>query len=453
MKKIILSLFSLIILIHTMGQNLSKVKEAINAKKYADANAQLDEFINNPKYQKNAELYYLRGKMYSDIVADSNTFKSYPNALETSLENFKKTFSTDKDKFELLFTVEGRQSLYNLYAVPYNRGIKELDSKEYKKSFTSLQLADAAGRFIFERGYGLAAVDTNLTFYTGYAALLSGQDELASDYFTKLVNINISDKGFEEVYKNLMIYHFNKNNIAEFEKVRTQGAKFYPKEEYFTYDEVVFINDMKDKSDRLKRIESKVERDPKNLDALSILTEILFDRLFDQELHFYKTDAEYDAAESRLIELYKRMAEVSPEPGLMNLNAGVVYINRGFELNNKIADINDKIKKFNESQKPDKTGKIPPPPKELTTQRDEFKAKQVIAYDKGLPYLLNAQPALEKKLSEKIIQQAYKKLINLLIDVYSSKRQISKIPAEKTKFEAEENKWNKEYDRISNIHQ
>ena len=37
------------------GQNLSKVKEVLIAKKYSDANTQLDEFINNPKYQKNAD--------------------------------------------------------------------------------------------------------------------------------------------------------------------------------------------------------------------------------------------------------------------------------------------------------------------------------------------------------------------------------------------------------------
>ena len=110
------------------GQNLSKVKEALIAKKYSDANTQLDEFINNPKYQKNAELYYLKGKMFAEIAADSNLSKSYPNVVENSLDNFKKAFTTDKDKFTMFVTLEGAQALYNLYAVPYNRGVKELDA-------------------------------------------------------------------------------------------------------------------------------------------------------------------------------------------------------------------------------------------------------------------------------------------------------------------------------------
>jgi len=149
------------------GQNLTKVKEALVAKKYSDANTQLDEFINNPKYQKNAELYYLKAKMFAEIAADSNLSKSYPNVIENSLDNFKKAFATDKDKFTMFVTLEGAQALYNIYAVPYNRGVKELDAKEYQKSLKSLQQADASGRFIFERGLGLAAIDTNLTFYTG----------------------------------------------------------------------------------------------------------------------------------------------------------------------------------------------------------------------------------------------------------------------------------------------
>ncbi|NBO49176.1 MAG: hypothetical protein EBU80_05530 [Chitinophagia bacterium] len=452
MKKILFSVLCLTAVLIAGAQNLTKVKDALVAKKYTDANTQLDEFINNPKYQKNAELYYLKAKMYSEIATDTNLAKTYPNVIENSLENFKKAYTTDNTKFTTFVTLEGAQPVYNLYAIPYNRGVKELDAKEYDKSLKSLQLADAAGRFIFERGLGLAAIDTNLVFYTGYAALLAGKEDLSAEYFNKLAAININEKGFQDVYKNLMIYYFNKSNIAEFEKVRAQGGKLYPTEEYFTYDEVMFINDMKDKEQRFKKIEAKVASDPKNLDAMSILAEILFERLFYAESPFYKTDAEYDAAEARLVDLYNKMAEVSPEDGLMPFNAGLVYVNKGFELNNKVSDINDKIKKFNESQKPDKTGKIPPPPKELTSQRDDIRAKQVVAYDKGLPYLLKAQPMLEKKATDKSGAQAYKKLVNILIDLYSSKRQLSKVPADKAKFEAEEAKWNKEYDRLSNIH-
>ncbi|MEO0000245.1 MAG: hypothetical protein RL766_291 [Bacteroidota bacterium] len=63
---------------------------------------------------------------------------------------------------------------------------------------------------------------------------------------------------------------------------------------------------------------------------------------------------------------------------------------------------------------------------------------------------MKAQPILEKKVGGgKMELQNYKKLLDIMIEVYSSKRQTSKVAADKTKFEAEEAKWNKEYDRIN----
>lgn len=450
MKRTALTGLSLLAIMFTMAQNLTKVKDAITAKKYTEANTQLDEFMNNPKYQKNAELYFLKGKLYGEIVGDVNAEKSFPDAFKISLDNFKKAVEMDKSKFVMFTTLEGSMQIFNLYAVPYNKGVKSLEAKEYDKALNEFQQADMAGRFIFGQGLGLAALDTNLTFYTGFSALLGGKEDLAAQYFTKLAAINIADKGFEDVYKNLMIYYFNKNNITEFEKIRQQGLKLYPKEEYFTYDEVVFINDMKDEAEKLKRIEAKVASDPKNMEAISILTEILFDKLLYAD-SLYPKPEDYNAAESKVVGLYEKMAALSPEDGLIPFNTGLIYINKGFKINNNISDVNDKIRKFNDAQKPDKAGKIPPPPKELTAMREDLRAKQQVAFDLGLPYLLKAQPILEKKSGGGRVElQNYKKLLDILIEIYSSKRQAAKLPADKTKYEAEEAKWNKEYDRINN---
>ena len=449
MKKALLTCLSLTTILFSMAQNLTKVKDAIAAKKYGEANAMIDAFIANPKYEKNVELYYLKAKLHSDIAADAELEKATPNAWAISLDNFKKTAQMDASKFLTFNTLEGSEKLFNLYVAPYNKAIKLFDAKEYANALPAFEQANKAGQFIFESKLGLTELDTNLTLYTGFSALLSGKEDLAATYFTKLANNNIGAQGYDDVYKNLMNYHFGKNNIAEFNKIRAQGAKLYPKEEYFTYDEVIFINDIKDEGEKLKRIEAKVAADPNNMDAISIYTEILFDKLLSAD-SLYPTEESYAAAEAKVVKLYERMAALAPEDGLIPFNTGLIFINRGFKMNNKISDVNDKIRKFNESQKPDKAGKIPPPPKELTAQREDLRAKQVIAFDQGLPYLLKAQPSLEKKSGNGRSElQNYKKLLDILIEVYSTKRQSTKVAADKAKFEAEENKWNKEYDRIN----
>jgi len=449
MKKALLTCLSLTTILFAMAQNLTKVKDAIAAKKYSEANAMIDAFIANPKYEKNVELYYLKAKLHSDIAADAELEKATPNAWAISLDNFKKTAQMDASKFLTFNTLEGSEKLFNLYVAPYNKAIKLFDAKEYANALPAFEQANKAGQFIFESKLGLTELDTNLTLYTGFSALLSGKEDLAASYFTKLANNNIGAQGYDDVYKNLMNYHFGKNNIAEFNKIREQGAKLYPKEEYFTYDEVIFINDIKDEAEKLKRIEAKVAADPNNMDAISIYTEILFDKLLSAD-SLYPTEESYAAAEAKVVKLYERMAALAPEDGLIPFNTGLIFINRGFKMNNKISDVNDKIRKFNESQKPDKAGKIPPPPKELTAQREDLRAKQVVAFDQGLPYLLKAQPSLEKKSGNGRSElQNYKKLLDILIEVYSTKRQSTKVAADKAKFEAEENKWNKEYDRIN----
>jgi hypothetical protein len=451
MKKVILTCLTLSIVMISMAQNLTKVKDAMSAKKYSEANTMLEEFMKNPKYQKNAELYYLKGKIFSDIAADSVLEKSFPNSASTSLNSFKKAAEMDTAKFITYNTLDGSAPLFSLYAAPYNRGLKLFDAKDYEKALPTFEQANEAGKFIYDARLGLSELDTNLTLYTGFSALLSGKEDIAAKYFTLLAKNNVGSSGFDDVYKNLMNYHFNKNNIAEFELIRAQGAKLYPKEEYFTYDEIIFINDIKNEDEKLKRIEAKVNADPKNMDAISIYTEILFGKLLYAD-SLYPTDAEYAAAEAKVVKLYEMMAALAPEDGLIPFNTGLIFINRGFKINNKISDVNDKIRKFNDAQKPDKAGKIPPPPKELTAQRDDLRAKQIIAFDQGLPYLLKAQPILEKKVGGGRMElQNYKKLIDILIEVYSSKRQTSKVAADKAKLEAEEAKWNKEYDRINSL--
>lgn len=451
MKKSTLLLLSFISFVNIFGQNLTKAKDLLTAKKYAEANTIIEEFLKNPKYQKNAELFFLKGKLYGEIVGDSNAYKIYPDAHKVSLENFNKTIEIDKSKFTMFSTLEGTQQLFYLYAIPYNKAVKSLEEKRYDASFTEFQQAEVAGKFIYDQGLGLTALDTNLTFYTGFAALLSNKEDLAAKYFSKLADINIAEKGFEDVYKNLMIYYFNKDNLTEFEKTRQKGLKLYPKEEYFTYDEIVFINDIKDEKEKLAKIEAKIARDPKNMEAISMLTEILFDRLMNAD-SLYKTEQEYLVAENKVLGLYESMAQLSPEDGLIPFNTGLLFVNKGFKANNKISDVNDKIRKFNDAQKPDKAGKIPPPPKELTAEREDLRAKQQVDFDRGLPYLLKAQPSLEKRSSNgRGEMQNYKKLLDIIIEIYSSKRQAAKLPADKAKFEAEEAKWNKEYDRVNNL--
>lgn len=451
MKRFIVIMLASLITFNTQAQNLSKVKDAIVAKKYKDANVMIDEFLKNPKYQKNVELFYLKAKSLSEISIDSVLSKDFPGAGKESLELFKKVFEMDKGQATLFNSMDGSQQIFNLYANPYNVGIKYFNEKVYDKALVYLKEASQAGQFIFDKGLGLSKLDTNLVYYTAYSALLSKQEDEAAKYFRILTDADIKEKGFEDAYKNLMNYYFTTGNNTEFENIRTKGLSLFPKDEYFTYTDVVFITDMKDKDKQFKLIEEKVGKDPNNKDAVELYAQLLFDKLFGTEGVDTKTP-EFAADEAKLIAQYNKLSELSPNNGIYLFSTALVHVNKGFKLDSKISDVNDKIREFNNKQKPDKAGKIPPPPAELTALRDNLRAEKIAAYDLGLPYLIKAQPLMEKAVSNgKAEFQNYRKLIDILVEVYSSKRQFAKLPADKTKFEAEEGKWNKEYDRLSQM--
>jgi hypothetical protein len=128
MKKILFSVFSLFALLMANGQNLTKVKDAITAKKYAEANTQLDEMINNPKYQKNADLFYLKGKIFSEIAVDTNLAKNYPNAVENSLEFFKSCFHRQQQVYHDRYI--GRSTgIVQYLCNPLQQGCKRIGCK------------------------------------------------------------------------------------------------------------------------------------------------------------------------------------------------------------------------------------------------------------------------------------------------------------------------------------
>jgi len=60
-----------------------------------------------------------------------------------------------------------------------------------------------------------------------------------------------------------------------------------------------------------------------------------------------------------------------------------------------------------------------------------------------------SQEKIEAIKLEEVEMQTYKRLIDQLIEIYSTKRQLAKLPADKTKYETEEKKWDALYAKLS----
>jgi hypothetical protein len=239
--------------------------------------------------------------------------------------------------------------------------------------------------------------------------------------------------------------------VASFEAIRKQGQQLYPKQEYFTYTDVDFIMEIQDMNKKFKKVEEKIARDPQNIDLIQTYGFLLFNRLNEDSAETKLSN--YADQESKMIEMLSKAGVGKPDDGTSYYYAGSHYFNKALKIGDSIRNINDDVRRFNSTVKPDKTGKTPPPPKALTDKRDNFRKDQDAQFDKALPFLLKAQPAIEKAATKsKGDMQSYKKLIDQLIEIYSNKRQFAKLPADKTKFEAEEKKWDAVYSKLTEQH-
>lgn len=204
---------------------------------------------------------------------------------------------------------------------------------------------------------------------------------------------------------------------------------------------------MEDANAKLVKLDAKVAKEPGNMKIAQMYAAILFDKLNERDVDV-KTP-EYAKDEEKMISLLTKTAEAMPEDASSTFYLGKHQWYKSDRIRTQIFDVNDAIRKFNDAQKPDKAGKLPPPPKDLTAKRDSLRKAQELAMDKAVPYLLKAQPIMEKTYTKsKGETQNYKILVDDLIQYYGFKRQYAKNNAEKVKFEAEEKKWDAIYTKI-----
>ena len=126
------------------------------------------------------------------------------------------------------------------------------------------------------------------------------------------------------------------------------------------------------------------------------------------------------------------------------------YIKKADRINDSIAVITEQIKNATKGAKPDKTGKLPPAPKELTTKRNAMYANYYSTLDQVVTYFEKASDVFAKQTTlEPLEKQFYKNAANNLIDIYTMKATNAKgKPADVAKFTAAQKKWESTYDKI-----
>ncbi len=327
MKRVLLTTILAIAVSGIFAQDIKKTKEFVTANAWDKAKSSIDQTLANPKNQKNAEAWYLKGKIYSACAANAG-FKSLvaPDGRMQALDAFKKSMELDKAIATTYLTLDQYQPVFTLYTTNFEEAAALYNGEKYPEALQEFKNCGVFGDYIFSNGWGLYKLDTTLTYYTALAALNAKNDEDAVKYFSKLGDARVGSTPEQATtYRWLAKYYYDKKDEANMTKYIKTGMELYPKDEYLPLLELDYVREKGDKAALYKKFDEMVAANPSNFDVLFEYGNELF--LETHVADASKRPANYAANCTKIEELYKQAISVKPDNMDAQLALGKHYYN------------------------------------------------------------------------------------------------------------------------------
>jgi hypothetical protein len=425
MKKSLLVFFSVILMQGIIAQDVKKVKEALANNKVPEAKTMIDQMLANPKNQKNAEAWYLKGKTYSAIAANPAERANVPDARMQSLEAFKKCIEIDKNSATLYMTVDNYQPVFNLYTSGFEQGAGLYNEEKYPEALGTFKETNTVGDYIFSQGWGLYKLDTTITYYSALAAMNSKNQPEALNYFAKMADANVGGPNNPEYvtpYRYLAKHYYDAKDEANMMKYITAGKKLYPKDDYLPLLELDFVREKGDKNALFAKYDEILATAPDNFDVTIDYATELFGETHVTEAS--KRPADYDQRCLKIESLYKKAIELKPDSYEAKLSLGKHYYNMML--------IKEEDAKAIKGTKPEDVKK-----------KTDINAEVMAAADKAIPYLEEVFKHYDSEGKLKISERSnFKSACSLLSYCYGKKKDTAKVTF-----------YEKKYDEADKAHQ
>lgn len=391
----------------TLAQDVKKVKEQLAANNLSGAKTMIDQMLANPKNQKNAEAWYLKGKTYSAIADNPKEREAVPDARMTGLEAFKKALEIDKNSTTLYMTVDNYQPVFKLYTSGFEEGANHYNAEKYDDALTTFKNTGVIGDYIFANGWGLYKLDTTLTYYCALSAMNAKKDDEAVTYFKKLADANVG--GAPEnatAYRYLAKYYYDKKDEANMMKYINAGMALYPTDDYMPLLELDFIREKGDNAALFAKYDEILTKNPDNFAVnIDYATELF------AETHVTdasKRPADYDKRCEKIETLYKKAIALKPDNYEAKLSLGKHYYN---------------IMLIKEEE----AGKIKGTKPEDVKKKADMTAEVVATADKAIPYLEEVFKFYDPQGNLKVAERSnFKSSCSLLSYCYDKKKDKAK---------------------------
>jgi hypothetical protein len=419
MKKAALSAWMLLSIAGAFAQNLDKAKELLKNKKLSEAKTQIDGFLAVDKNAKNAEGWYTKAKIYSDIAADKGLSASTPDARWQSFEAIQKYISYD-DKKQILLQLDGYKPIMDVYQGYFKDGAELYNAGDYKAAYPNFKNCLSVSEYMTAQKWSTVTLDTSVILYTGISAEKAEKRDDAAIYYGKLADGKVAGEGMGEIYKWLVDYHSKKGNAEAAQKYLSLGKELYPKDPFWDDMDMEMARSKGDKKALFAKYESTIASDPNNyVNRYNYAIEMY-------EEGYKPVEADRPANSTELIkkteEQLKKAVELKPDYVPANLVLGQLYYNQAIDLNNQAKAI--KVVAPATKLKPEEQKK-----------KDDLRAQMTKKFDDAIPYLEKVDQTLDSQPKLKSEEKGFlKNSLDLLITIYDQKGNKEKVKFYEEKF-------------------
>jgi hypothetical protein len=423
MKRMLLSLLTAVVCSGLFGQSVDKAKDLLKANKFVEAKDEIDKALLVEKYQKNAEAWYTKVKIYDTIGTNAQLKTQYPDALIQALDALKKYKEYD-DKKGVMLVADGYKPVNSIYSGLFQGGAANYNAQKYDDAYRDFAAAVSAINFMYKQGWIKQSMDSTSLLYAGISAEKAGKRDEAVIYYKTIADsgiTKISGNDMAEIYKWLSDYYTRKGDKDNAAKYIAIGKSKYPNDIF--YDELT-LDELR-KNGPKDSLFAKYEQINKEHPDSAIY---FFN--YGLELYQYATDTSTGKRVTNADDLIKKAQDklltsvkLNPNYPQSYLVLGQISYNEGVE--------------FQVLGKPKGNTNA-----EELKKRQEYRALAVKRFDEAVPYLekvdqlLGSQGKL-KRADKVALRDSY----DMLVTIYESKKDKAKTDS-----------WTDKYNNVDKVH-
>ncbi len=236
MMKSIFTFAVMIFSVSLMAQNIDDIKGFAGKNQWDKAKEGIDKYLSNEKNAKKGEGWFLKAQIYNGIARDTTFADKFGDTRMEAFNAYKKYLEVDPKGFEGI--ANQHSPLFDVAFGYLEKATNEFNGKAFEKSLAAFRNAESVQDYIVTKNFSYGnftfpAFDTQLYLNVAAAAINAKKEDIAAEYYEKIVNKKIKDQGYDDIYRWVVDYYERKADKANLAKYLALGREVYPGDEFW----------------------------------------------------------------------------------------------------------------------------------------------------------------------------------------------------------------------------